>query len=165
VDSEKSSVKIGVISDTHLKDGTKELTELIQGPFQNVDMIFHAGDITDLGVLDSFAGKKTLAVCGNMDSDSVRQQLPTQKTVQIKNFHIGLIHGWGSPDGIEDRIRREFGKVDCIVFGHTHTPYQGNQEGVFFFNPGAFGGRFFSHKRTVGLLIINDRIQGHIIHL
>ena len=61
-------MKIGVISDTHLTQPTQDLEELMNGPFKDVEMILHAGDITELAVLDAFAGKKILAVCGNMDS-------------------------------------------------------------------------------------------------
>jgi putative phosphoesterase len=158
-------MKVGVIADTHLKQATRELEELMAGPFQDLEMILHAGDITELAVLEVFRGKEIRAVCGNMDSPAVRKKLPTQCTFQAGKFKIGLIHGWGGPQGIEERIRREFDGVDCIVYGHTHAPCQAKREGILFFNPGAFGSGFISGKKSIGLLALGETILGQIIYL
>jgi len=158
-------MKIGVISDTHLTQSTADLTELLHGPFKDVEMILHAGDITELAVLEAFAGRKVLAVCGNMDSPVVRKQLPTHRVFQAEKFMIGLIHGWGGPRGIEERIAREFQGVDCIVYGHTHTTAYMEREGVFFFNPGAFGDGWGTGSKSVGVLNLADTISGQIFRL
>ncbi len=158
-------MKIGVISDTHLTQSTPDLAELMNGPFKEVETIFHAGDLTELAVLDAFAGKKVLAVCGNMDSPTVRKQLPTYRVFQTEKFKIGLIHGWGGPRGIEERIAREFERVNCIVYGHTHTPSHLERGGVFFFNPGAFGGGRGPGSKSVGVLDLSDTVSGQIIYL
>jgi len=158
-------MKLGVIADTHLKRATPELRELMAYPFKDVEMILHAGDLIDLEVLQAFAGKEVQAVCGNMDSPSVLRQLPTQRTLQVGKFKIGLIHGWGGPRGLEERIRREFDRVDCIIYGHTHAPSQAEREGILFFNPGAFGGSFIFGKKSVGLLELGEKIFSQIIYL
>ncbi len=157
-------MKIGVISDTHLTQSTADLAELLHGPFKDVEMILHAGDITEFAVLDAFAGKKILAVCGNMDSPPVRKQLPACRVFQAEKFKIGLIHGWGGPRGIEERIAREFEGVNCIVFGHTHTPAHQEREAVFFFNPGAFGGGWGRGSKSVGVLDLTDTVSGQIFY-
>jgi uncharacterized protein len=158
-------MKVGVISDTHLRQASHELEELVAGPFKDVEMVLHAGDITELVILQSFAGKEIQAVCGNMDSPAVRRQLPTQHTVRVGKFKIGLIHGWGGPQGIEERIRREFDEVDCIIYGHTHVASQVTRGGILFFNPGAFGGGFVNAKRSVGLLELGETMSGEIVCL
>lgn len=158
-------IKIGVISDTHLKQPDKKLRELSQGLFQDVDLIFHAGDITEIAVLNSFAGKEVVAVCGNMDSPEVRRQLPKQRLIQLAGFQIGLIHGWGAPNGIEERIKEEFPETDCIVYGHTHAPAINRRGEILFFNPGSFAGGLFSAQKSVGLLQIDKTIIGEIIYL
>ncbi len=159
-------MKIGVIADTHRRQATRELQELMSGPFQDVEMILHAGDLTELPVLQTFVGKEILAVCGNMDSPAVRKHLPSRRTFPAGNFNFGLIHGWGSPRGIEERISREFERVDCIVYGHTHEPSQNWREGIFFFNPGSFGCGFSPFgKNSVGLLEVEEGISGQIIYL
>ena len=158
-------MKVGVISDTHLRQANRELEELMAGPFQDLEMILHAGDITELSVLEVFRGKEIRAVCGNMDSPAVRKKLPTQCTFQAGKFKIGLIHGWGGPQAIEERIRREFDEVDCIIYGHTHVASQVTRGGILFFNPGAFGGGFVTAKRSVGLLELGETISGEIVYL
>jgi len=158
-------MKVGVIADTHLRQATRDLEELMAGPFKDVEMVLHAGDITELAVLQPFEGKLIQAVCGNMDSPAVRRQLPTQRTIRVGNFKIGLTHGWGGPQGIEERIRREFDGVDCIIYGHTHVPAQVKREGILFFNPGAFGGGFVAGKKSVGLLDLGETMVGEIVYL
>jgi hypothetical protein len=157
--------KVGVIADTHLGQATKELVELLQGPFHDVEAILHAGDVTEMAVLDAFSGKEIVAVCGNMDSANVRMQLPAKRVWRIGPFKIGLIHGWGGRQGIEERIRGEFDGVDGIVYGHTHTPTQMKQNGVFFFNPGSFAGIFGIGKKSVGVLELGESISGHFYYL
>ena len=154
-----------MISDTHLGQPTEELKALLRGPFKGVETILHAGDLTELAVLEAFAGKNILAVCGNMDAQSARKQLPTHRVFQVGKFTIGLAHGWGGPQGIEERMAKEFGKVDCIVYGHTHTPSQTEREGIFFFNPGAFDGGKGWSPGSVGILNLGEAISGQIIHL
>jgi uncharacterized protein len=158
-------IKIGVISDTHLSRPTDELAALAQGPFQGAEMILHAGDLIELPVLEAFSGKEVIAVCGNMDSVAVRRGIPGHRVFRAGPFHIGLIHGWGGPSGIEERIAREFKGVDCIVYGHTHQPSQREREGIFFFNPGSFKGGSGTIPRSVGLLKLEDSISAEIIYL
>lgn len=158
-------MKFGVISDTHLQQAAGALEDLLRGPFQGVDKILHAGDITELAVLEIFRGKEVLAVCGNMDGPSVRQELPQKRMIQAGKFQIGLIHGWGAPEGIEERIRGEFSGVQCIIHGHTHFPSQNRREGILFFNPGAFGGMGGRSRKSVGLLDVGDQIAAEIIYL
>jgi putative phosphoesterase len=158
-------IKIGVISDTHLKQPDKKLGELLQGPFKDVDLIFHAGDITEIAVLNFLAGKEVVAVCGNMDSPEVRRQLPKKRLIELAGFRIGLIHGWGAPHGIEERIKEEFAEVDCLIYGHTHTPAINRRGEILFFNPGSYAGGLFSAQKSVGLLQIDKTILGEIIYL
>lgn len=158
-------MKLGVIADTHLQKATRELEKLLLGPFRDVDIILHAGDITELAVLEVFQAKEILAVCGNMDSPFVRSQLPIQRVLNAGKFKIALMHGWGAPQGIEERIQGEFKGMDCIVYGHTHAPSLNIRDGIVFFNPGAFGSGFTSEKRSVGLLDVNDAISAQIVYL
>ena len=158
-------IRIGVISDIHLGHPTQELKGLLQGSFREVETILHAGDLTELAVLEAFPGKNLLAVCGNMDSQAARKQLPTHLVFHAGKFTIGLVHGWGGPQGIEERIAREFRKVDCIVYGHTHTPSQKEMDEIVFFNPGAFDGRRGGCPRSVGILTLGESISGQIIYL
>lgn len=159
-------MKIGVISDTHLSKPTEALCSLTDGIFADVAMILHAGDLTSIEILDAFSGKEVVAVCGNMDRYDVTQELPIKEIVRVDTYRIGLIHGWGSRGGVEDKIVDDFQDVDAIVYGHTHRAANHVKNGILMFNPGAFSGSLlFGRTRSVGLLTIDDGIRGTIVNL
>lgn len=158
-------MKIGVISDTHLRGYSSELQKIVDMHFTDVDMILHAGDIVEMEVLDVFLTKKLEAVAGNMDSALVRDRFPIKKIIKAGAFKIGLIHGWGSPVGLENRISNEFTGIDCLVYGHTHYPANQVNRGVLFFNPGSATEKRFAKVNTIGILEIDDRITGKIIEI
>lgn len=153
--------KIGVISDTH----GDEIPDKVFGLFNDVDLILHAGDILDLDVMDKFE-KPLIAVYGNMDSGIVREKLPKKVIIKVNNFKIGLTHGYGAPDGLADRVKNEFDeKLDCIVFGHSHLPYNKKEEGILFFNPGSATDKVFTNINSIGILKLNKKIGGEIVEL
>jgi len=160
-------MKIGVISDTHLSKPSEELYRLMDVAFKDVSLVLHAGDLTRIGVLDVFSKNETMAVYGNMDRPDVTEQLPKKERLTIGKYHIGLIHGWGSPRGIEDRIIDQFENVHAIVYGHTHKPANHEKNGVLMFNPGAFSGTFLlGRNRSVGVLTVdNGGIRGEIVSI
>lgn len=158
-------MKIGVISDTHAKEPSEELIMLNNTIFRDVDLILHAGDLVSIQVLKAFQGKNSIAVRGNMDLPDSEGILNQLEIVKVKNFHIGLIHGWGSPSDLETKIRKKFDAVDVIVYGHTHKPVNHVKEGILFFNPGSFRSRWFGGGSTVGILTVDDEIRGDIIEV
>ena len=159
-------MKIGVLSDTHLTGYDERLQEIADGPFGDCDMILHAGDIVAEGVLEVFGTKDVYAVRGNMDVPSLQRQLPEKLVVSAKGLRIGIMHGWGGPFGIEQRILNEFSDIDCLVYGHTHHAVNKTVEGLLIFNPGSATGRTMGRKNSVGILEIeNHRISGRIIKL
>jgi uncharacterized protein len=162
---DEKKIKIGVISDTHLDDYDDKMMRSVAEYFSDVDMVLHAGDIVDLRVLKIFGGKEIKAVCGNMDNDSVREKYPDHLLFKIKGFKFLLIHGWGSPVDVEERISAGFKDVNCIVYGHTHKPANHKKGEVLFFNPGSAVERYVASSRTIGILEIDKGIKGRIIKL
>lgn len=159
---------VGVIADTHIPERAQEMPSQLKEIFRGVDLILHAGDLVELQVLE-WLGKlaRWEAVAGNMDPPAVRNLLPVKKIITLSNFRIGLIHGSGAPGGLVAQIQREFRgeKLDCIVFGHSHQPYQEVIDGILFFNPGSPTDRVFSTQPTVGLLHLKEKIDGEIIRV
>ena len=162
---EKEKVTIGVISDTHLSGYDARLARIVAQHFNDADLILHAGDLVDLRVLDIFAGKELKAVSGNMDNMPVKDKLPEQLIFEIKGFKIGVIHGWGSPLGIEEKLLAKLGDVDCVVYGHTHKPANYKENGILFFNPGSAMDKRFADTRTIGILEIDKEIKGRLISI
>ena len=110
--------RILVISDTHIPRSANDLPQQIYDEIPNVDMIIHAGDLIDAGVLEKLKSlKETKAVRGNMDSKELCMALNAKEVISIGKFKIGLIHGYGAPSEIMPTVRREFDKVDVLVFG------------------------------------------------
>jgi putative phosphoesterase len=158
-------MKIGVLSDTHLKEPHAEFKKIIETHFKGVDKILHAGDFVDWSIVEYLSNQKELiAVCGNMDSREIRKAFPGKRIIELGGFKIGLIHGGGSPFGIESRVREEFDEVDTIVYGHTHTPANHLVKNILLFNPGS-PTRSFIHQATLGILHIGEKIEGEIIKI
>ena len=158
-----SMVTIGVISDTHLKAVSSELVDIYENYLSDVEMIFHAGDLVCLEIADYLSQKPLHVVQGNMDTVDVRERFPKKEIVEVGGFRLGLIHGWGSPLGIERRIRSEFNDVHAIIYGHSHRPSNHADEGVLFFNPGTATGFRMAGSNSIGILDIADTIKGTII--
>jgi hypothetical protein len=158
-------MKIGVISDTHLSRYDQGLADAIETHFKDADLILHAGDVVDPQALDVFAGRKVLLVAGNMDSPAIRDAAPVKRIIPVGEFTLGLIHGWGAPDGIEDRIIREFDAIDALIYGHTHRATSRMKNGVLFFNPGSATDRRFAPFTSIGMLEIGRQIKPSIIPL
>ena len=109
VNERKIMTKIGVISDTHLPDSAEAmefLQDLAREHFDGVDMIMHAGDVVSPDVLDIFTGTPVHVVRGNMDP--AYPGIPAKKIVGVEGFRFGIMHGWGAPKGIEQRLLNEF---------------------------------------------------------
>jgi len=151
-------MKIGVISDTHATS-FDQLPDQILRTLAEVDLIIHAGDFVARDVLD---GLKRLgevkAVAGNMDSEEVKRILPEKEILIIEGKRVGIIHGWGSPYGIDDRVGGMFDDVDIIVYGHSHYSQNEMKKGILFFNPG-------QAKNSFGILTIGQEVSGEIINL
>ena len=158
-------MKIGVISDTHIPINCGSIPNKIKECFSGVDMIIHAGDLTELCVLDELAviSPKVEAVYGNMDSHQVQGELAQKKIIKVGKFKIGLTHGWGPAKNLNDRVANEFKNVDVIIFGHSHKPVNETRNGVLFFNPGSATDTVFAKEKTIGILEITDKIIGKII--
>ncbi len=158
-------MKIGVIADTHIPSNCESIPDKIKECFSGVDMIIHAGDLTELYVLDELAKitPKIEAVYGNMDSHQAHGKLPQKKIIKIGKFKIGLSHGSGSPRDLNERMASEFKNVDVIIFGHSHKPVNETRKGVLFFNPGSATDTVFAKEKTIGILEITDKITGKII--
>ncbi|MDH4101453.1 MAG: metallophosphatase family protein [Nitrospirota bacterium] len=159
-------MKIGVLSDTHLHDANDELPAAVVEQLRGVDMILHAGDITHPSVIDFLETiAPTHAVMGNMDDPHRHGAIPLKKVVEAGAFRIGLIHGWGAPGGIEERVEKEFDDVHCIVYGHTHYPACHHKNGILFFNPGSPTDRRWAPFRSMGVLHVSDELKGEILRV
>ncbi|MBS4021657.1 MAG: metallophosphoesterase [Dethiobacter sp.] len=165
-------MKIGVISDTHIPNRTRLLPPALFKILADVDLILHAGDITDEDVLAELSAMAPVeAVAGNMDSYLLSTRLGRRKIINVGNFNIGLVHG-DLGDGYDraktpQRALTAFRgqKMDCIIFGHSHVAYNKMVDDVLLFNPGSPTDPRRSTRPSCGLLTLGEKISGEIIYL
>lgn len=137
--------------------------------FGEVDLILHAGDLTSLEVVEALQGLAPVyAVQGNMDDLQVRARLEERRIIEAEGCRIGLVHGSGSPLGLERRALRAFeaAGVQAVVFGHSHKPFNQRVGEVLLFNPGSPTDRGFSMHRSFGRLRVSGRaVSGEVVKI
>lgn len=158
-------MKIGILSDTHLRRVTKGFRKFYDKYLSDKDLVLHVGDFVSIEIVDFLSRNNFQGVHGNMDPVEVKEKLPAKKIIELESYRIGLIHGWGASEGLEDRIWKEFQNVDVIVYGHSHHAVNHMREGVLFFNPGTASGYSSSGTHSVGVLELDNTIRGKIITL
>ena len=164
-------IKIGVLSDTHIPFKKIFLPSEIFQLFSDVDLILHAGDICKLKVIDNLESlAPVIAVGGNMDPPEIFRKYGSFNLKEIAGKKIFLIHGnqgWGSA---LQNAKKHISKADCVVFGHSHSPYNKKHGDTILFNPGSsvdFRRPNVKKKEpSVGIITIKDeQILPEIIYL
>ena len=163
-------LRLLLLSDTHFARKSQLLGEGITRHFASVDHVIHAGDYTSTGVLEQLvATGKFTGVRGNMDPDVVRDRLPEIATITGEAVKIGIIHGWGSPDGFIERIHpvcKERG-FNIVITGHVHAPFKREHHGITYINPGSPVDKMFAKENTFALATIRakDDIDVEFVHV
>lgn len=157
-------VTIGVLSDTHLLEPNDWFRKKVVSSFAEADMIFHAGDLTSLSVLEVFAGKTVYAVHGNMCGPRTRNSLPESRIIEVGDFRLALVHGAGFLYNIEERLFDHFAPIDCIVYGHTHKPACRRFGPTLMVNPGSFApaARHGGHGTYAIITVDRGCLEGRI---
>lgn len=157
---------VGLISDTHIPDKARTLPAALVERMRTVELILHAGDFSTTETLDHL---RTLApvyaVFGNVDDLELKTLLPRSREVQVGGFRIGLIHGDGVSYTTIERARRSFDDVDCIVFGHSHSPTIQTLRSVLMVNPGSPTDKRHQLHPSFAILKVEDTIEAEIIYL
>lgn len=150
-------MRIAVLSDTHLRPG-RTLPRFIWEQLTEIDMILHAGDLTNPTLLEELEALAPVhAVKGNCDDWDVA--LPDQKIIACETFKIGLIHGsYGKGRNTVERAINAFAEypIDIIVFGHSHSPFMEWRNGVLLFNPGSPTDKRRESQFSMGFLEIHQ---------
>ena len=158
--------RIGVISDTHIPD-FRRLPESIWQHFADVELIIHAGDLSILRViaeLETIA--PVVAVQGNVEGDEVVKKLPVKREIVVGHCRIGIVHILGDSRNRARVARQEFPNARCVVFGHSHIPWNHEYNGLLLFNPGSATDRRRQPKCSIGMLYVDDEagsVRGEII--
>jgi putative phosphoesterase len=141
--------KIALIADSHSFIDDKVLAHL-----QDVDEIWHAGDIGDEGVIRALPqGKKLRIVYGNIDDLSIRERYKEDLVFEIEGLKVFMLHIGGRPPfyakGIKSKIQTI--EPDLFICGHSHickVEYDAKVN-CLYMNPGAIGQQGFHQIRTL----------------
>ena len=147
---------VGVISDTR---GVvrPQAVEALAG----VDMILHAGDIGNSGVLDALRDiAPVVAVRGNNDKGEWSNSLSDWEVVEIGPVSIYMLHN------LNEIEISPVGTFQVVISGHSHKPTVEEKRGVLYVNPGSAGPRRFSLPISVAHLIIEgNTVNAKLIEL
>lgn len=167
------ATRIGLISDTHIPEARTTLWPQIIDAFAEVDMIFHAGDIHDLYVLDELEKIAPVwAARGNGEDGSggrpVQPQDPRVKyawLMEIEDLWVGLTHYVPVPERppnftMDKWVQRFFPerKPDVIVSGDTHREAVAWVDGIYCVNPGSptYPHNYDTQLGTIGFLELDQ---------
>jgi putative phosphoesterase len=146
-------MQLAIISDTHMPRGARAIPQLCLERCAAADAILHAGDLSDVAVLELLRslGPPVHAIHGNVDSAPLRARLPGRLELEFGGARIGMRHVPGPASGRLARLRADFPGCDAVVFGHTHMPEHGERDGFQIFNPGSPTERRRAPVHTMGI--------------
>ncbi len=160
--------RVGVIADTHIPT-FPALPQAVWQHFAGVELIIHAGDLSVLSVISELETiAPVVAVQGNIEREEVVRKLPIKREIIVGHCRIGIVHILGIPATYERMARFEFPHARCVVFGHSHIPYNQEHNGQLLFNPGSATDRRRQPTCSIGMLHIDDvtqTVRGEIIKL
>ncbi len=149
--------RVGLISDTHglLRP---EAVAFLRGS----DVIVHAGDIGDDGILRELnALAPVTAVRGNNDDGAWADAIAESQVLQLGGVSIYVIHDVAELD--LDPVASGF---QVVVSGHSHKPAVQTRKGVLYVNPGSAGPRRFRLPIAVAELeIAGGSVTANVVEL
>lgn len=155
VELASGALRIAVVSDTHGKPH-----DMLDARLDALapELIMHAGDIGELGVLDALALRaRVIAVRGNVDG----RAMPDFVTIDVRDagasvLRILLTHyALAGPKLLADVARvAEAEGASLVVCGHSHVPFAGRDRGLTVFNSGSVGPRRFRLPIVFGVIEI-----------
>jgi putative phosphoesterase len=134
------TARLLIVADTHVPKRARDLPDELWQEIDAADVVIHAGDWVDVGLLDDIEARarRLVAVWGNNDHGALRDRLPEVARVEIEGIRFGVVHETGSAKGREARCAAQFPDVDVLVFGHSHIPWDTTAAtGLRLLNPGS----------------------------
>lgn len=160
--------RIGVIADTHIYAGSRrKIPDQVIDLFQRarLDLLVHLGDANTRSVLEDLAHIAPLiAVHGNNDDDELAVILPVVTRFTVGRHRFGVVHGHGGRTARQVATETFAGKVDCVLFGHSHQPLIESLGELVLFNPGSATDRRWNEHFGVGIVTVTpERIDPELI--
>jgi len=129
-----------IMSDTHVPVRAKTLPDRLWEAVDTCDLVVHAGDWMDPGLLDALVERapEVVGVWGNNDGPELRARLPEVARFEAGGLRFAVTHETGAAQGRERRMAARFPDTDVLVFGHSHIPWDSRADtGLRLLNPGS----------------------------
>jgi len=129
-----------LLADTHLPKRARDLPAEVWAAVDDADVVIHAGDWTEVSLLDALQSRcRRLVGCyGNNDGPELRSRLPEVARACIDGLELAVVHETGPATGRAQRCAEAFAGVDLLVFGHSHIPWDTRTpSGLRLLNPGS----------------------------
>ena len=150
--------RIGLVADTHRRSGSLlGLPEQLLRGLEGCDLILHAGDFNAIAVSDALAEiAPVFGVHGNNDEPEVMRALPAARYFVAGEIRLGLIHGHQAVRNARGAALEAMrGRVDCVVYGHSHMPDYSREDGLLLVNPGSPTQRRRAEQRSFAIMTID----------
>ncbi len=150
------SISIALLSDTH-----GHIDDRIRFHCQDVDEIWHAGDIGGLSCADEYAKLKPFrAIYGNIDDHVLRKVYPEFLVFSVEGVKVCMLHIAVNGNTLNQQARDLIAKhtPSIFIYGHSHVPKVWKHHAfaeVLLINPGAVGKHGFHKVRTLMKLELN----------
>jgi putative phosphoesterase len=158
-----SVIRLLLVSDTHVPSRARDLPAAVWAEVDAADVVVHAGDWTDVRLLDRLESRaaRLVGVVGNNDEGELRRRLPEIARVELEGIRLAVVHETGSKEGRERRMEAAFPDTDLLVFGHSHIPWDSTTPGgLRLLNPGSPTDRRRQPVATIMRLTIDDGAPG-----
>lgn len=133
-------MRLLIVADTHVPARARDLPEQVWQEVERVDVVFHAGDWVEVGLLDRMQERsaRLVGVYGNNDGPALRARLPEVARLELDGLRLAMVHETGAARGRDERCARHYPDVDVLVFGHSHIPWDSTApSGLRLLNPGS----------------------------
>ena len=137
-----STIRVGILSDTHMPGSLREMWPEVGQAFDGVDLILHSGDICHPSVLDQLEQWAPVLACrGNNDYFPTGDpRVEDEVRIDLHGFRIAMVHDM-EPEGepIAELCQRYLrgAPADVMVTGHTHFERLDFRAGVLQVNSGS----------------------------
>ncbi|KRE52506.1 metallophosphoesterase [Phycicoccus sp. Soil748] len=134
------TTRLLLLADTHLPKRAKDLPQEVWRAVDEADLVLHAGDWVDVALLDALQSRarRLVGVAGNNDHGVLRDRLPKVAELDVEGLRFGVVHETGQASGRELRCEAAYPKLDVLVFGHSHIPWDSTTpRGLRLLNPGS----------------------------
>jgi uncharacterized protein len=135
-----SGMRLVITADTHVPKRARDLPGPLWDAVDGADVAVHAGDWTELALLDAMRvrARALIGVYGNNDGPELRERLPELATVNLAGLRVAVVHETGPRQRREQRCAAQFPDHDLLVFGHSHIPWDTcAANGLRLLNPGS----------------------------